>query len=427
MKELPLTGIVRLAGSKSILQRIMLICSLQAMKIELSPASVCEDVSEMAEAIRNIDADVIFTDRTLVIDSSHAHIAANAVNPVYFTASATAFRFWLTRSLVSPAKTIIRISEQLHKRPYISFLTTLEAFGCKVTLSGTDDSAYSHQIEITPASKTLEEITVDGSFSSQFISGLMLIAPILTEGLTIRFSLPPVSVDYINLTALVLQAFGVHCILEQDKVIIPANQPYKVMESIKIEPDMSSAAFFLCLGAFSQAGITLETNTSTKWQPDWHILSILQSMGVSIKETEDKVTAKACELHGIECELSSNPDLVPILTIVALFADSKSTFKNISHLRYKESDRIAGLTNALKLIGADYLFQNDSLTIYPYKKVPKAAFLDTQNDHRLVMAFTLLALHYPQILLTERLSVSKSCPEFEVLLKSLKLGNDNCS
>jgi 3-phosphoshikimate 1-carboxyvinyltransferase len=203
-------------------------------------------------------------------------------------------------------------------------------------------------------------------------------------------------------------------------ITLPAKRPLKTMHQFVVEPDMSSAAFFLCLGAFSAKGIGMECKAKTRWQPDWIITSILSRMGVSILEQGNSLTAKSGSLHGIEQDLSSNPDLLPLLAILALFADSPSVFTGIAHLKFKESDRLKGMKKALTAIGANFEMTPESLKISPLQAAPPETKLNTQHDHRLVMAFTLIKLHYPQITLSETESVSKSCPEFFALLAKLK-------
>jgi 3-phosphoshikimate 1-carboxyvinyltransferase len=427
MKHLQVTGTICVTGSKSILQRIMLLSSVMPLKVKLEPASRCDDVMEMAAALRSIGAIVTFEANSILIDSTNLADDVAVEQIVDFKASATAFRFWLARAVVYPHKTIINISEQLHNRPFGVFLKALDVFGLITFIIPEPDKDYPHQLEISHISNSSTEVTIDSSVSSQFCSGLMLVSPLLEDGLTINFDQTPVSVDYVRLTALLMGELGVHCKQEQGRVVVPADQKYSIPTTITIEPDLSSAAFFLCLGAFSEKGISILTESQTRWQPDWRVLTILQSMGVSIVETEGLIIAKTGELHGIELDLNSNPDLVPLLVIMALFADSSSTFRNIEHLRYKESDRLAGLTKALDLLQAEYELQSVNLTVFPYDKTPDTIVLDTQNDHRLVMAFTLLHLIYPQISLSETDSVSKSCPEFNIILNSLLLGNDYCT
>jgi 3-phosphoshikimate 1-carboxyvinyltransferase len=315
---------------------------------------------------------------------------------------------------------VIMLSEQLYRRPWQAFVQTLESYGCNAELSEDIGSEYPYRLQISPPDQILENIEVDCSLSSQFISGMMLVAPLMTEGMTLRFYQKPVSFDYLRLTSHLMKAFGIRCRINAELVLIPAGSHYQMPERFQIEPDMSSAAFFLAMGAFSEHGIKLQTLCDTRWQPDWRIFSILREMGVTVSDTGGGIIAQAHTLQGVSLDMESNPDLVPVLAILSLFAATRSSFRHIGRLNLKESDRLAGIFKAFDLIGAEYIYDKDCLEVIPLKCVPEAVTLDTQSDHRLMMAFGILKLHFPQIFLSEGNSVVKSCPEFYSELASLK-------
>lgn len=416
---LPYSGLVSLSGSKSIIQRIMLICSVHRTRIELTPGSVCDDVLEMAEALKTLNIMVIVTPDKIIINSECMLAFEEQTQPVCFKASATAFRFWLARALICKASTVLTLSEQLYNRPWKEYIPTLESCGCELKIREEIGNSFPYRLEISPATQKPAELDADSSFSSQFISGLMLIAPVYGNLLTIKYIGNPVSSDYIKLTCKLMNSIRFDCESGPDYITLHSETGYHLPQTYQVEPDMSSAAFFLALGALSEKGITLETVSFTRWQPDWKFVQILRDMGAEVDDNNINIFVSANQLHGIQIDMQNNPDLVPVLAVLALFADTESVFYNIGHLRFKESDRIAGLINALRLIGADCSLKDDNLLISPLKKVPESVTLDTQSDHRLVMAFTLLQLHYPQVFLSEKLSVEKSCPDFYPLLESL--------
>ncbi len=419
MKLLPYQGVVSINGSKSIIQRIFLIASVQKVRTKLQPGSVCDDVLEMAEALRALGVQISFENDGIMIDSSCLETNQGSSVEVRFKASATALRFWLARTISVHDKSTILLSGQLYSRPLQPYLDILKAIGGIVVISETENSEFPIQIEITPPTLVPSEIAVDSSISSQFISGLMLIAPFLEKGLSIIFNQKPVSRDYLELTAQLMQQYNIKCSLWEDRALIAGRSEYLIADKQIIETDISGAAFFLVLGSFSKQGIGIRNYTNTRWQPDWRILTILRKMGVVITEKDDVVTSKKGTLTGIDIDMDNNTDLVPVLAVLALFADSPSVLRNISRLKYKESDRIKGLLYAYNTICADYFYESGCLTINPLLQNVKAVTLDTQNDHRLVMAFSLLQLHFPNISLTETQTINKSFPEFFLLLAAL--------
>ena len=147
-------------------------------------------------------------------------------------------------------------------------------------------------------------------------------------------------------------------------------------------------------------------------QPDAVLLKILRDLGASVRFEGDYVVVQNKTLLGGKFDLSNNPDLVPMLSILGLFCDKPLILNGIAHLRYKESNRLDRLAEELKKCGADINSTENALSIQPLKKTVPEVTLNTCSDHRMVMAYTLLKMVYPQILLSENESVKKSYPEF---------------
>jgi 3-phosphoshikimate 1-carboxyvinyltransferase len=421
MKLLPYQGVVSLSGSKSSLQRYMFMASLTQVRTILTPGSICADVLEMANALKATGAEADVSDKEVYIDSLGT--SRDKEIEVKFQASATALRFWLARSITSRGKTTILIAKQLFKRPLQPFLKTLADIGCGIKLSESGDNAFQHQVEIFPGVDIHGTIEVDSKISSQFISGLMMVAPYLKNGLRIRFKQEPVSYSYLEMTRRLMQKLKVKAELDYEGAAVLPDEGYIFPELISVEPDMSSAAFFLVLGAFSEQGIVVGNIPEKPVQPDSRITDILGEMGVGITHKNEKIISKAGCLKSIDMGLENNPDLFPVLACLALFADKPSILRNVSRLQHKESDRISGMLRAFDLLKAGYEYSDGNLKIHPLENNPEPVVLDTRDDHRLVMAFTLLSLHFPQVSLSETASVAKSCPCFLELLDSLKIVN----
>lgn len=418
MKFLPYAGTVRLSGSKSILQRYLFMASLYHCQTILKPGSVCDDVTEMADAVRACGVSIKTGKAAIKVDSLGLNLHTETT--VRFNASATALRFWLGRSLFIKAKTVILISEQLARRPLSPFLDDLQSWGCRVKTTEDNGPEYKLRIEITPPVKVPEEVEIDADVSSQFISGLMMAGTLAEEFFIIRFKQTPVSYLYLKLTEYLARDLNVNLDLDEGEALVQNGRFFRCPQTIMIEPEFSGGAFFHVLSVFTKSGVEVRNPSKYRFQPDWEIISILIEMGARFQDIDGKTCLQAEKLHGIERDMQDNPDLVPLLAVTALFADSPTILNRINRLQYKESDRIKGILNTFKKIGAGYLCGNGSLQIFPYKKRPPKCVLDTQNDHRLVIAFTFLKLHFPQLELSEAESVKKSCPEFFSILASLK-------
>lgn len=421
MKFLPYSGIVELSGSKSILQRYLFMASLKPCRTILKPGSDCGDVTEMTAAVRACGVKVKLGTDAIEVDSNELKLHSDTI--VKFNASATGLRFWLARALFIKAKTIIDISEELVQRPLLPFVKELQHYGCQVELLDKCSPDCHLRINITPPDQIPSEVVLDADISSQFISGLMLAGSLAEDNFTIKFRQPPVSYSYLELTKYLLLDLHVNVQLEKQLATVQGGGNFRFRKTTVIEPELSGGAFFFILSVFSKAGIEVNSLSKSRFQPDWQIIPFLIDMGAHYQDINGKSCLQATKLHGIERDMQNYPDLVPLVAVLALFADSLTVLSGISRLQYKESDRIKGILNAFQTIGAGFLYRSGSLTIYPYKKRPPKAILDTQNDHRLVIAFTLLKLFYPQLELSETASVAKSCPEFFTQLAALKLKN----
>jgi 3-phosphoshikimate 1-carboxyvinyltransferase len=418
VKLLPYSGTATLAGSKSILQRYLFLASLQKTKTALTPGSVCEDVLEMAEALISLGVDVSVSEKEISIDSNRIDFTKET--DVCFRGSATALRFWLARAVAVKATSIVHLSEQLYGRPLKPFLEMLEQMGCRVSLSESWNTDFPYRLEIAPPDKLPKAIETDAVISSQFISGLMMAGSAFGDVLNLRFRQKPVSYTYLQLTEHILNQCSINTHLTETSCMTGGRKNIELKLRIQIEPELAAGAFLMALGTWSDTGVGFHYAGRECFQPDWEMASILKAMGA--KPLRQKGVQGFCSstLHGTEYNMENYPDLVPLVAILALFADSPTTLSGIRRLHYKESDRLQGIITAFNQIGVKYISGNGTLVIFPYENEPEPVILDTQSDHRLVIAFTLLTLHFPQLALSETDSVAKSCPGFFELLESLK-------
>jgi 3-phosphoshikimate 1-carboxyvinyltransferase len=266
----------------------------------------------------------------------------------------------------------------------------------------------------------LETIELDADISSQFISGLMLAASARPGVLNLKFRQTPVSFTYLKLTEHILNECDIYSVLTEKNCRVEGGEHLRLKPHVYVESEMAAGVFLMALGVFSEQGVGFQDTQTEHFQPDWEMIAILKDMG-AIHITLDRVCGfSQASLHGITINLENNPDLMPLVSVLALFAESPTTLQGISRLKYKESDRLQGIITAFCQIGANYISGDGTLVIFPYDREPEPVVLDTQNDHRLVIAFTLLALHYQQLTLSETDSVAKSYPGFFQMLDSLK-------
>ena len=208
--------------------------------------------------------------------------------------------------------------------------------------------------------------------------------------------------------------------IESKRITIPGNQEYKKIEYV-VENDFSQASFFLSLGAISSLPITVEGLDMNSLQPDKNIISILQSMGVSLKIENDQITTKKSLIKKTTVSLDENPDLGPILMGISAFAEEDITFTNISRLRIKESDRVEAMRDNLEKLGVHLeIIDKDTCIVHPSKLKTPSKTLSSYNDHRIFMTLVLITHELKEVTIDDEKCVNKSYPTFLEDLKTIE-------
>ncbi|HPT71757.1 MAG TPA: 3-phosphoshikimate 1-carboxyvinyltransferase [Candidatus Cloacimonadota bacterium] len=403
-------GTVKLQGSKSILQRVMLIASLMEY-IELEPFSDCDDVVMMYDILKTFGCRFEKEGQYLkIIQPSHYpyHLEYQ------ISGSATALRFWFARAVINE-HTIseIRAVDPLSLRPIKPLLQGLRYLGADIA-----GDRYPYRV----AGKVMNggEIEITANISSQFISALLMVAPYFQRGLKLKWTTPPVSYGYVKMTITIMRELGVNVIEREKELIVLPGQKYTYAGVYQVEPDLSSASYFAALGAISDQYITIPYHKTNSIQPDFRIFQILIRMGANVQFTGLGYRIIRKVLKGITYDMSTNPDLVPTIACLALLAEGETRLLNVHHLKYKESDRIQALLEEISSIGGKIVYENGNLVIQQLEQAPPARILKTYQDHRLVMAFSLLQVVFPQLRLDDESAVSKSFPGFFIELNKLK-------
>jgi len=407
--HLDLAGNIELEGSKSLLNRVLIISSYLSKSIKIHNLSSCNDVSTMLENLKILGLEFTMTEDSIVVEPPKK---LNKKGKLNIVDSGTAYRFLLARTAaIQRSRYQITVSEQLKRRPVEVLFEVLKKMG--ISISEKNGALLLKGTAIKGGT-----IDLPADISSQFISALLLIAPSYNEDLEIFLDGEIVSRGYIDMTIKVMQDFGVVVDFDGRRLFVQKDQEYNNLSEYFIEPDYSSACYFWAIGALSRSSISTEFQTSSL-QPDHQVAGILEKMGAIINVKNDKIYVKRGTLKGIAIDMRELPDQVPTIAVLALFANSKTVISNIEHLRFKESDRIRALVSELTKIGVGISFKNNSLIINPIKQIPGSIAMKTYNDHRLVMAFTILKLIFPQLSINNATSVEKSYPNFFNDIKSI--------
>jgi 3-phosphoshikimate 1-carboxyvinyltransferase len=260
-------------------------------------------------------------------------------------------------------------------------------------------------------------VEIDASKSSQFVSALALISPLLPEAVTIRHHGKIASKPYLDLTLSLMQHAGIKMKINPEEISFSGNQFYQPMNT-KVEGDFSSAGYFLVGAAITGGKVKCKNINPDSVQGDKVILDILKNCGAKLTAHSDYIELQAAnELSGLDMDMQNYPDLVPTIAVMCLFAQGKSCLRNILILRFKESDRIRAIIENIHRLGGHATLNGPDLIIKPGKL--KGAELETYSDHRIAMSFAIAGLRIPGIKIINPSCVHKSYPDFWTHLEQL--------
>ena len=401
-----LNATVQVPGSKSVANRA-LVCALLAEGE--SRISGLPDGDDTAVVINVLDQLHRFRrENDLVVVTGSRIVKLPGIIDAQL--AGTSSRFLTAVAALGEGTCIVDGEAPLRGRPMADLHNALISLGADVTPLG----ELGHlPVSVSVGQMSGGTIAIRGDVSSQFISALMLIGPMLDDGLIIEVTGELVSRSYVEMTAAVMQSFGATVVIQNSSIAISPGG-YIACEYV-VEPDYSSAAFPLATLALREGSVRIPHLGLAAMQGDSQILKILESMGcnVQLAGTDVVVSRGPHSLTGTHVNMSDCSDLVPAVAVAMLFASSPSKITGVGFIRHKESDRLGDLALELRKIGAEIEVEEDGLSIRPIGKITNAV-LGTHHDHRLAMAFSLLALSADGMGIHDPDVVSKSWPSFFV-------------
>jgi len=401
-------GSLQLPASKSYSIRAFMIASCGGNSTIIRPSD-CDDAKVAIRAAKMLGAKVMSkTNDEWTVQSCLRRGSRCRFN---VGESGTVLRFILPLMVLQKKRIVVAGEGTLKGRPNHFLNQTLRRMGGVIQGKGSKES-----VPIHVGGGTLHggKVVIDGSISSQFISALLITCPQLEENTHLVLKGDIVSQDYIMMTRQVLAKSGIKINTRGlREIVIKGNQPFRGLKRFTVPSDYGLAAFHLAAGALIKSDITLLGSFNDQLlQADGHILPLLRKMGVKIRKSSRSLKMKGpFSLKGGEYSLKSCPDLLPIMSILALFAKDKTRLCDIGHARLKESDRISDLRKELLKLGANVTEGKNSMTINPVESYRTNCRLDPHGDHRLAMAFSVLGLKIG-VRVKDSECVSKSYPGF---------------
>ena len=397
------SGRVKIPASKSQAHRLLICAALGRGETVIACDGLSADITATMACLNALGADIRQTEDGRLRVRPIEQVPAGLCH-LYCGESGSTLRFLLPVCGALGAEAVFHMEGRLPQRPLAPLDAELTAHG--MALRQENDLLYcSGQLRAG-------DYELPGNVSSQYISGLLLALP-LTEGesrLIVTGSVE--SEAYITMTEDALALGGIRLEKAGWRYHIPGSQRGNLPEALQVEGDFSNAAFFLCMGALSDKGLTIEGLNPASHQGDRAVLDILRAFGAQVEQRDGRFAVCKGQLHGIIIDAKPIPDLIPVLSVVAALAQGETQIINAGRLRLKESDRLQSTTALLTALGADIHELAEGLVIRGRENLSGGS-VDSCGDHRIAMAAATAACGCTgDIFLSGSQAVSKSYPRF---------------
>lgn len=413
----PVRGSIRPPGSKSITNRALVCAALAEGTSTLSGALDSEDTEVMIDSLHRLGIQVRRQEEgtKLIVSGCSGNLPASEAD-LFVGNSGTTIRFLTALATLGRGTFRLDGVPRMHERPIADLLAALNQLGADVrSEAGTGCPPVIVKANGLPGGKA----TIRGDISSQFLSGLLMAAPLAQMNVELLVEGELVSRPYVTMTIGVMREFGVEAHFSGlSRFLIAGQQRYRGCE-YAIEPDASAASYFWGLAAVTGGEVTVAGLGQRALQGDVAFVQCLEQMGcrVSYNSCGTTVTASAAPLRGIDVNMNAISDTAQTLAVVALFADGPTTIRGVAHIRHKETDRIGDLARELRKLGAKVDEFPDGLRITPAPL--HGATIETYNDHRMAMSFALAGMKIPGVTIQNPGCTAKTYPKFFEDLQTL--------
>lgn len=403
-------GTVRLPGSKSISNRVLLLAALAEGETEVRDLLASDDTERMLEALKILGIDVVHLGAENWRISGCAGRIPVRQAELFLGNAGTAFRPLTAALALAGGDYVLKGVARMHERPIGDLVDGLRQLGADITCLGNEGYPPLH---LKPGSiRPGGVLRVRGDVSSQFLTGLLMALPLTGEAATVEVVGELISKPYIEITLATMSRFGV--IVQREgwqRFMVPAGSRYRSPGTVYVEGDASSASYFLALGAIGGGPVRVEGVGRDSIQGDVKFTEALAQMGARIEMGPNWMEARTPVggLMAVDLDCNHIPDAAMTLATVALFAQGTTTLRNIASWRVKETDRIAAMATELRKLGAVVEEGTDFIRVTP--AVLRPAAIDTYDDHRMAMCFSLAAFGTP-LRINDPQCVAKTFPDY---------------
>jgi 3-phosphoshikimate 1-carboxyvinyltransferase len=410
----PIRGSIRPPGSKSLTNRALITAALAEGTTRLTGVLHSDDTRVMIESLTRLGIQV-----NQDVDACTIEVVGCGGKPPAKTAdlwlenSGTSIRFLTALCALGDGQYRLDGSDRMRERPIGDLVDALSLLDIGVEC---ELDTNCPPVKVNSTGLVGGQTSIAGNISSQYLSGLLMIAPCAQRALEINVTGELVSQPYVDMTMGVMAQFGVTVGCPSPNVFQIQPQVYRAT-NYDIEPDASAASYFFAMAAVTGGEVTVAGLTQYALQGDVHFVEALEKMGCKVRYDSDTITVTGGELHGIDIDMNAISDTAQTLSVVALFADSPTTIRNVAHMRHKETDRISAVVTELKRMGIEATEFDDGLTINPGPI--QSTTIETYDDHRMAMSFALAGLKVEGIRIADPACTTKTYPDFFEDLEAL--------
>lgn len=405
---------VTVPGSKSVSHRMVICAALASGQSVVDNLLKSEDIELTMAALSHMGAAITENGENSVTITGFDGRPGPFSDPIYLGNSGTSMRLLAGIAALGESPYILTGDERMTQRPMDALLSSLRMAGIDaVSVNGNGCPPVS----IRGGNRRGGLVTLDCSTSSQYLSAMLMMGAVLGNGLHITLSGPPVSAPYVDLTLDIMKRFQVTAQrITETQFRVPGGQAY-VPGHFTVEPDLSNASYFWAAGAVSGSPVKVTGISRNSLQGDLEFVDILGRMGCEVVDDDDGIAVSGGALMAVDVDMGRCPDVVPTLAVVAAFANGTTRITNIAHLREKECDRIEAVVSQLRKMGIEADQGDDWLSVTG--GMPHGASIETFNDHRIAMAFSVPGLKVENVFIENESCVGKSFPTFWEVFETL--------
>jgi len=413
-----INGEVFLPGSKSLSNRALLIAALANGVTKITNLLVSDDIKHMLNALSQLGIEYTLSDcgTECVVVGNNGFFKSSEPLEISLGNAGTAMRPLCAALAASEGEFILTGEPRMKERPIGHLVDALNQLNADIKYLENKDYP---PVKIMGKALSGDTVSIDGSISSQFLTAILMVAPLLKTDTNIQIEGELVSKPYIDITLDIMSRFGVEVTNnDYQSFNVKGNQSYQSVDKYMVEGDASSASYFLAAGAIKGGEITVHGVGKLSVQGDKHFADVLEKMGAEVIWNDESITVIGKPLTAVDMDMNHIPDAAMTIATTALFAKGTTTIRNIYNWRVKETDRLTAMATELRKVGATVVEGEDFISITPTDTLIHAE-IDTYDDHRVAMCFSLVALSDTPVTINDPKCTSKTFPDYFDKLKQV--------